>query len=282
MTGRRTRVALAVHAWAVYAFLYAPILILVAYSFNAAPRGARWTGVTGDWYRQLVADALMREAMVNSLVVAAAATAVATFVCTAAALGLRRLAVRRGRGAGRAGAGAGGGGGGAVGGATVGLLYLPIVIPEIVLGVALVSFFGLLGMKLSTGTVILAHVTFSVSYVAIVVRARLAGIDPSLEEAATDLGAGAVGTVVRVTLPRIAPGVVAAALLVFTVSLDDYVVTSLVAGSGSTTLPIRIYGMLTRAQTTPKVNAASTVLLGMTVVMIALSQWLLASRKPAA
>lgn len=282
MTGRKTRLLLRLHAWVVYAFLYAPIVVLVTYSFNKARRGARWTGVTGEWYAQLARDELTRSAAVNSLIVAAAATALATLVGTAAALALHRLAARRGRGARTSGGGSSGGGfDAAAAGATRGLLYLPVVIPEIVLGVALVAFFGLIGMRLSLWTVVLAHVTFSVSYVAIVVRARLAGIDPSLEEAATDLGANSLGTFARVTLPLIAPGVAAAALLVFTVSLDDYVVTSLVAGPGSTTLPLRIYGML-KFEVTPKVNAASTVLLGLTVVLIAVSQWLLAARKSGA
>jgi spermidine/putrescine transport system permease protein len=259
MTGPVTRNLLRVHAWLVFAFLYAPILVLVAYSFNVARRGARWQGFTGFWYAKLAQDKTMRDAMLNSLIVAGVATAVTTVIGTAAALGLQRL--RAGRAA----------------GATRGLLYLPIVIPEIVLGVAMVSFYGLLGMKLSLGTVVLAHIVFSVSYVAIVVRARLSGIDPSLEEAATDLGAGPLAAFVRVTLPLIAPGVVAAALLVFTVSLDDYVVTSLVAGPGNTTLPLKIYSML-KVEVTPEVNAACTVLLAFTVILIALSHVLLAGR----
>jgi spermidine/putrescine transport system permease protein len=259
MTGPVTRNLLRAHAWLVFAFLYAPILVLVAYSFNAASRGARWKGFTSAWYSKLAQDTTMRDAMLNSLIVAGVTTLITTVIGTAAALGLHRL--RSGR----------------TSGATRGLLYLPIVIPEIVLGVAMVSFYGLLGIKLSLGTVILAHVVFSVSYVAIVVRARLAGIDPSLEEAATDLGAGPLATFMRVTLPLIAPGVAAAALLVFTVSLDDYVVTSLVAGPGGTTLPLKIYSML-KVEVTPEVNAACTVLLAFTVILIALSHVLLAGR----
>lgn len=274
MTSRKTEMLLRLHAWGVYVFLYSPIAVLVAYSLNRARRGARWTGLTGDWYSRLARNESMRDAMVNSLLVAAAATLLATAVGTAAALGLHRLAAARGRvahprGAARLPAGAGT--------ATRGLLYLPIVIPEIVLGVALVSFFGLLGMRLSMGTVVLAHLAFSVSYVAIVVKARLAGIDPSLEEAATDLGAGPLGTFARVTLPLIAPGVVAAALLAFTVSLDDYVVTSLVAGPGATTLPLKIYSML-KVEVTPEVNAACTVLLALTVVLTAASHRLMSAR----
>jgi spermidine/putrescine transport system permease protein len=274
MTGRKTEILLRAHAWAVYAFLYAPIGVLVAYSLNRARRGARWTGVTGAWYARLARNESMRDAMLNSLLVAAGATVLATLVGTAAALGLHRLATARGRGPGAGGAGAGA----RAGTATRGLLYLPIVIPEIVLGVALVSFFGLLGMRLSLWTVVLAHLAFSVSYVAIVVKARLAGLDPGLEEAATDLGAGPLGTFARVTLPLIAPGVIAAGLLVFTVSLDDYVVTSLVAGPGATTLPLKIYSML-KVEVTPEVNAACTVLLGLTVVLIAVSHRLTSGRE---
>ena len=255
MTSRMTRSLLRIHAWVVYVFLYAPILVLVAFSFNRATRGARWTGFTGAWYAKLLENQGMQDAMINSLIVASGTTVLATIIGTTAALGLhrRRRADR----------------------ATRGLIYLPVVLPEIVAGVGLVSFFGCVGMKLSLATVVLAHVSFSVSNVAIVVKARLAGVDPSLEEAAKDLGAGPVATFFRVTLPLIAPGIVAAALLVFTVSLDEYVITSLVAGPGSTTLPLKIYSML-KVEVTPEVNAACTMLLAFTVVLIAISQRLLA------
>jgi spermidine/putrescine transport system permease protein len=243
----------------VYAFLYAPILAVVAYSFNAAKRGARWEGFTGHWYARLLRDESMHDAVVNSLIVAAVATVISIFIGTAAALGLRKLAPGKGV-------------------ATRGLLYLPIVLPDIVLGVALLSFFAMCGMRLSLATIILAHVGFTVSYAAIVVRARLAGIDPSLEEAARDLGAGPLGTFVRVTLPLIAPGVVAAALLVFTISLDDYVVTSLVAGPGAGTLPLKIYGMV-RVEVTPEVNATCTVVLAFTLILVGLANWLLAAKR---
>lgn len=259
MSGSTTRTVLRTHAWLVYAFLYAPILVVVAYSFNDATRGARWNGFTGRWYEKLLHNQSMHDAMLNSLLVASAATTFSTIVGTAAALGLRRL--QRGR----------------LFAATQGLIYLPIVIPDIVLGVALLSLFSLTGTRLSLGTVVLAHLAFCVSYVAIIVRARLTGLDPSLEEAARDLGAGPFGTFARVTLPLIATGVVSAALLVFIVSLDDYVITSLVAGPGSTTLPIKIYSML-KVEVTPEVNAACTVLLGVTVVLIAASQWLMAGK----
>jgi spermidine/putrescine transport system permease protein len=150
-------------------------------------------------------------------------------------------------------------------------LYLPIVIPEIVLGAALVTFFGAVGLRLSIWTVIAAHVVFSVSYVAIVVRARLVGFDRGLEEAALDLGAPPFETFRRVTLPIILPGVVAGALLVFTISIDDYVVTSFVAGVGATTLPLQIYSML-KVGVTPEVNAVSALLIVLTVALIVVAQ----------
>jgi len=154
------------------------------------------------------------------------------------------------------------------------LLYLPVIIPEVALGAALLTFFGVVEMRLSLWTVVIAHVVFSVSYVAIVVRARLSGLDPSLEEAARDLGAGPFETFRRVTLPLILPGIAASALLVFTLSIDDYVVTSFVAGVGSTTLPLHIYSML-KVGVTPEVNAVSTLLFAVTVVLIVLAHRLL-------
>ncbi len=184
-------------------------------------------------------------------------TAVAVLLGTPAALALARLQFRGKR-------------------PTQALLYLPVIIPEVVLGAALVTFFGAVEMRLSLWTVVIAHVVFSVSYVAIVVRARLAGLDPALEEAARDLGAGPFETFRRVTLPLAAPGIAASALLVFTLSIDDYVVTSFVAGVGATTLPLHIYSML-KVGVTPEVNAVSTLLLAATVVLIVLAHGLMRS-----
>lgn len=254
-TGRRL---LAAHTALVYAFLYAPIAILVAFSFNASRQTAFWAGFTLDWYRRLLANAELFHAVRNSLLVAGAATAIAVLLGTPAALALAQstrpdLRGRR---------------------ATQALLYLPVIIPEVVLGAALVTFFGAVGLRLSITTVVIAHVVFSVSYVAIVVRARLAGLDPALAEAARDLGAGPFETFRRVTLPLAAPGILAAALLVFTLSIDDYVVTSFVAGVGATTLPLHIYSML-KVGVTPEVNAVSSLLLAGTIVLIVAAHRLL-------
>jgi spermidine/putrescine transport system permease protein len=248
---------LATHGALVYLFLYLPIAVLVVFSFNAARQTAVWSGFTLDWYRRLLDDGPLLGAVRNSLEVAGATTAVATVLGTLAALALGKSRSRR---------------------ATQALLILPVVIPEIVLGAALVTFFGVARLRLSLLTVVIAHVVFSVSYVAIVVRARLAGLDPALEEAARDLGAGPFDTFRRVTLPLLLPGVVASALLVFTLSIDDYVITSFVAGVGATTLPLHIYSML-KVGVTPEVNAVSTLLLAVTVVLIVAAQRLLQDRR---
>ena len=255
MKGHWNRRLLAAHTALVYVFLYAPIAILVVFSFNAARQTAFWEGFTLDWYRRLLGNALLFRAVRNSLVVAGVTTVAAVLLGTPAALALARHEFRGKR-------------------ATQALLYLPVIIPEVVLGAALVTFFGAAGLRLSIATVVIAHVVFSVSYVAIVVRARLAGLDPALEEAARDLGAGPFETFRRVTLPLAAPGILASALLVFTLSIDDYVITSFVAGVGATTLPLHIYSML-KVGVTPEVNAVSTLLLAGTVVLIVLAHRLL-------
>ena len=246
------RVLLATHAWLVYLFLYFPIVILVVFSFNQAKQTAVWEGFTFDWYVKLAENQMIVKSVRNSLFVATITTLISTLLGTLAALAMGRHQFR-GKGM------------------TQAALYLPIIIPEIVIGAALVTFFGTMHFRLSIWTVVIAHVAFSISYVAIVVRARLAGFDRALEEAAMDLGAGPIETFFRVTLPLIMPGIVAGALLVFTISIDDYVVTSFVAGVGATTLPLQIYSMV-KVGVTPQVNAVSTLLLLATVIMIVVAQ----------
>jgi spermidine/putrescine transport system permease protein len=249
------RSLLAVHTAAVYLFLYLPIGVLVAFSFNSARQTAVWEGFTLAWYGQLLRDERLLSAVRNSLVVATVATALATTAGTMAALALDRPRLP-----GRA--------------ATRTLLLLPVILPEVVLGAALLTLFGAVRLRLSLATVLAAHVVFSISYVAVVVRARLAGLDPALAEAARDLGAGGWEAFRRVTLPLALPGIAAGALLVFTLSIDDYVVTSFVAGVGATTLPLHVYSML-KVGVTPEVNAISTALLVVTAALIAAAHWLL-------
>ena len=159
------------------------------------------------------------------------------------------------------------------------LFYLPVIIPEIVIGFASVIFFGLIGLRLGLSSIVIGHVAFSVSYVVFVVRARISGMNQTLEEAAMDLGANELQTFFRVTLPLLMPGIISAALLVFTISLDDYVITSFVAGSNATTLPLQIYSMV-KTGVTPEVNAISSILLVVTIVLVYLSHQLQQERPP--
>jgi spermidine/putrescine transport system permease protein len=281
--------ALAAHTAAVYLFLYLPIAVLAAFSFNSARQTAVWQGFTLDWYDRLAHDERLLGAVRNSLLVAVLATALATVVGTLAALAFSGVGgPAAGRGA-RAGARRDRQGllgrwsraradarraRGLERRVTQVMLLLPVILPEVVVGAALLTFFGVLRLRLSLLTVVVAHVVFSVSYVALVVGARLAALDPALAEAARDLGAGGWEVFRRVTLPLALPGIAAGALLVFTLSIDDYVITSFVAGAGATTLPLHIYSLL-KVGVTPEVNAVSTALLATTIVLITLAHRLL-------
>ncbi len=242
----------------VYLYLYLPILILVAFSFNSSRQLAVFSGFTLDWYVKAWNDESVIQSLRTSLFVGILCTIISLLLGTPAALALGR---HRFRGKGLVDA----------------LFYLPVIVPEIVLGFASVVFFGIIGWQLGFTSVVVAHVAFSVSYVVFVVRARLALLDPKLEEAAADLGASPFVAFLRVTLPLLLPALISAGLLVFTISLDDYVVTSFVAGRGGTTLPLQIYSMV-RTGVTPEINAVSTLLLVATIVLVAFSQRLQTQR----
>jgi spermidine/putrescine transport system permease protein len=271
--------------WAVpiaaFVFLWVPIAVLVVFSFNDAESVSVWRGATWRWYRNLFesvgggparfqTDLLLRSVR-NSLIVAGVSTVIATVLGTAFA-----LAVARGRFLGRRLFDA--------------LFYLPVVIPDITMGVSLAVFFRIVfdivqqwtGVRLVAGfgTIILAHVAFNVAYVAIVVQARLATMDPSLEEAAHDLGANAWQTFWRVTFPVLAPGVLAAGLLAFTLSLDDFVITFFTAGVGTTTLPVFVYGLL-KQRVPPEINAVSALMIVASLVLVGTSL-VLQRRRPGA
>ena len=249
--GRRG-LGLAAAAALVYLFLYAPVAVLVIFSFNRSRLSAHWRGFTGEWYAVLWRDDPIFHSLVNSLLVAAAVTLACVAFGTMGALVFAR-ARRRARAV------------------LSGIVYLPLVIPEIVMAVAIVMFFSFLHMQLSLWTVVIAHITFCISYVLIVVGVRLASMDRSVEEAALDLGANEWTTFFRITLPLAAPAILAAALLVFTTSFDDYLITSFVAGVRSTTLPLEIYSRLKRG-ITPEINAISTVILAATIPLVYIAQ----------
>jgi spermidine/putrescine transport system permease protein len=228
------------YAIGVFAFLYAPLATLAAFSFNRS-KFTVWEGFSLDWYRAAFHDAQLGESAWNSLVIAAVATVLSTIIGTLCAYGLWKRSSP----------------------VLAGSLYLSLVTPEIVTGISLLAFyqaiFRFLHLQLGMNTVILAHVAFSIAYVVIVVLARLRTMDAHLEEAALDLGANEWQAFRYVTLPAIWPAVIAAALLAFTVSFDDYVITSLVAGVNSETLPMVIYAIARRG-VNPVVNAISALI----------------------
>ena len=241
---------LAVYAAAIYVFLHVPLLILAVFSVNAS-RFTSWQGFSLHWYGAMFADRDLLESAGNSLLIAVVSTLLATIVGTLAAYALWKRSSMW----------------------LAGGLYLSLVTPEIVTGVSLLALFQwafhYLDLRLGMHTVILAHISFSVAYVVVVVLARLRGFDPSLEEAAQDLGATEFAAFRLVTLPFLAPAVAGAAMLAFTISIDDYVITSLVAGVDSQTLPMVIYAMARRG-VSPVLNAVSTtivVLLGALVLI---------------
>ena len=235
----------------VYFFLHLPLLVLVVFSFNASRFSVEWSGFTLDWYRRILERSDILAGLRISLVVGIVSTALSTVLGTLLALGLARHRLR-----GRA--------------ALESLLYVPLVTPEIVVGISLLILFAALNIGLGVATIIIAHVAFSISFVTVVVLARLAGMDRHLEEAALILGADEWTTFFRVTLPQLLPGVLSGALLAFTLSFDDYVITSFVAGSGSSTLPVVVYGMV-RRNIEPTVNAISTLVLVFTSILIYLA-----------
>jgi spermidine/putrescine transport system permease protein len=243
---------LRLYAVIAFAYIYLPILLLVIFSFNTQKLNITWQGFTLDWYRVLFNDQAVMLAVRNTLIVATISTLVATVIGTLAALALQRYRFP---------------------GYLVAesLLYIPVIIPEVVMGIALLAFFASVKFQLGLASITFAHIAFSIPFVTLVVRARLHGFDRAIEEAAMDLGANELTTFWRVTLPTILPGVLSGALLAFTLSLDDYVITYFTAGPGSTTLPLRIFSMV-RFAVTPEVNALSTLWILTVFIILGISQ----------
>ncbi|MCA3132648.1 MAG: ABC transporter permease [Betaproteobacteria bacterium] len=231
-----------------YLFLYVPLIIVVVYSFNDSRLNAEWVGFTTHWYGELLRDEQMIEAAWNSLLIGVVASAVSTVLGTMAGYAIYRFRLRL----------------------LPILVVMPIAIPEILMGVSLLIFFVMLNLTLGLVSIILSHIAFCVGFVAIVVRSRLSGMDESLIEAARDLGATPVQAFRLVTLPLIMPGIVAGALMAFTLSIDDFVITFFTAGVDSVTLPLQIYSMI-KIAVTPEVNAVSTLLMLLTLVLIVIA-----------
>lgn len=242
----------------VFIFLYLPIIILVVYSFNSSKMNIIFEEFTFDWYKTLFQNTNLINAFVNTLIVAISSTIVSTIIGTISAVGLHKYNFQFKNLINK-------------------LIYIPIVIPEIVLGISLLSIYTLMKLELGLFTIILSHIAFSIPYVIVSVRSTLSSLAPNYEEAAHDLGANTLKTFWHITLPLIKPGVVSGATLAFTLSLDDVVISYFTAGPGSNTLPLHIYSII-KTGITPDVNALSTLIL-LTIIIILTSSVIIQSRK---
>lgn len=236
----------------VFLFLYLPILLLVVYSFNDSKLNLTWVGFTTKWYGALFQNEVLLRAFQNSLIVAGATTLLSVFLGTTAAWLLHRYKFPAQQ--------------------LIGLLiFIPMVMPEVLMGTSLLVLFVSLGIPLGYGTLIIAHTTFCFPFVLVGVQARLQGLDPSLEEAAQDLGATPLKAFWLVIIPYLMPAIVAGALMAFTLSFDEYIVTVFTSGAESQTLPLKVYGMV-RVGLNPQLNALSTLFIGITALLVIGSQ----------
>lgn len=230
-----------IYAVLVYAFIYTPIAVMIVFSFNDQKTNYYWKGFTLKWYEKLFTNSSVTEYLWNSLYIAAAATIISVIIGTIGAVGLIRFEFRMKK-------------------LVNNSLYIPIVIPEIVLGLSLLMLFEIIHLPLGFTAIILSHVTFCVPFVIIIMRGRLAGMDLSVEEASMDLGANRVVTFFRVTLPMLLPGILSGAFMSFTLSIDDVIISNFVAGPYSTTLPVKILSLV-KTGLSPEVNALTSIMI---------------------
>lgn len=236
----------------VLGFFYLPIAMLFAQSFNAAKFGGQWTGFSFRWYQELWGRDDIHQAAWNTLLIATVSTLASVILGSLAAWCIHRYKSRTQR-------------------VHYGLIYAPLVVPDILMGLSLLFFFVNIGSSLNLTTIILAHTTFCLSYVTLVMLGRLQDFDESMIEAAQDLGASWPTIIRRILLPLLGPGIAAGALLAFTLSIDDFVITFLVSGPGNTTLPVKIFSMMRRSS--PQViNALSVIFMSVTFIIVLLSQ----------
>ncbi len=250
-----TKGALTTTSWLVYFFFYAPILVLIIFSFSDSRNASVWGGFTTAWYSDFAADSELTGALWNSVRIAVVATLISVVLGTMSALALERFRFRGQR-------------------VFDALLYLPVIIPDVTMAVMLLLFFAQaakwFGFPKGFGTIALSHIAFCISFVSIVVRARLGGMDDKLEEAAMDLYASRWQAFRHVTLPLIMPGILGGGLLAMTLSLDDVVITQFVTGGGWSTLPVYVFSLI-RKGVTPLINAVSVVMLVASMALVALS-----------
>jgi spermidine/putrescine transport system permease protein len=238
----------------VFLFFYLPIFILILFSFNQSRLNIVWTGFTLEWYATLWRDTVLVRTLKNSLIVATATTVVSVVLGTAGGWLLYRFRYR---------------------GSSFleTLVFMPMIVPEVILGVSLLILFVTIGLQLGYTTIVISHVTFCFPFVMAAVQARLAGLDPSLEEAALDLGATPLQAFTKVLVPYLMPAIVSGALMTFTLSLDELIVTYFTASAGTRTLPLEIFGRVKKGLD-PSLNAISTVLIAVTVLAVFLTEML--------
>ena len=235
-----------------FVFLYAPIVILIIFSFNSAPRGAIWQGFTFDWYNKLFNNPRILDAAWRSLLIAVLSTVGSVSIGTLFAIAMERYKFK---------------------GKTFwdGLAYMPVIIPEVVMGISLLLFFAAVNIERGLFTLVVSHIAFSMPFAYLTIRARLADFDGSIEEAAQDLGANEWITFWRITVPLLMPGIISGALLAFTLSIDDFVISFFVNGKGWTTLPVYIWGSIKKG-VTPEINAISALMLVFSIILVLISQ----------
>ena len=238
-----------------FGFLYFPIGVLVVYSFNSSKFAMIWTGFSFRWYEKLLSNDNIQHAAINSIIVACTAAPLATIIATLSAI----ILVRGGNFKGKA--------------FTSGLVTLPLMVPEIVTAVATLIFFAFLGINLGLGNIIIAHTVFCIPFAFMPIKAALEAMDPNLELAGRDLYADRVSTFRTITLPLLTPGILSGFMLAFVISIDDFIITLMVAGGGSTTLPVYIYSMI-KMGVTPEVNAISSLLLAFSIILVS-GYWIL-------
>ena len=248
---KKEKISRNIYIFLVFLFLYIPIFVVILFSFNTSKMNIVFEGFTLEWYGNFFQNRTLMDSMYNTLIIAFASTGISLIIGTVGAVGMSKYEFKGKK-------------------ITDLLLYVPIVIPEVVLGVAMLSIFTLLKMKMGLFTMILGHVTFCIPFVVISVRARLAGFDKSLEEASMDLGANPFRTFRYVTLPLIMPGVVSGATISLSLSLDDVIISFFCSGPGSTTLPMKILDM-EKHGVSPDVNALSTIITMVIIVIISLN-----------
>lgn len=234
----------------VFAFLYLPILVLIVFSFNDSKLNILFEGFTLKWYIELFSNRSLLEAFKNTFIVATTSTLISVVIGTISAIGLCKFDFK-------------------LKGIVNRMLYIPIVLPDIVIGISMLAVYTLMKMSLGMFTLILAHITFSIPYVIVSVRSSLEGMNPYLEEASNDLGANAIQTFFRVTLPSIIPGILSGGMLAFTLSMDDVVISYFTAGPDANTLPLQIYSMI-KSGITPDVNALFSLMLLITFVGVSI------------